>query len=228
MACQLRLRTNTVALLKMSLRRAGRLSLFPRQVCRLPHSAAKGLSRHTRDWKSRVPFASGEDRTRCASRSKVLTEEKSVFHNPSMSTGPSEITHVSDTALLVAGCRAIESERPDALVRDPFAARLASERGKAMFHAVPHPEIMGFGMAIRTRFLDELVLNAGQRLFGGRADSGFIYRNGWVTAARRSYITDLDFAKERIGRMMAGAPQPPTLPAFAQDDPTGVHRFDRA
>ena len=283
-----------------------------------------------------------------------------------MSTGPSEITHVSDTALLVAGCRAIESERPDALVRDPFAARLAGERGKAMFHSLPHPEIMGFGMAIRTRFLDELVLDAiastgvatvinvgagldtrpwrlelppdlrwieldfsamldykeglmatetlhcrreqltadvndpAQRrtiyatagpvpslmitegllmylpaatvesfTIEARRESSiahwisdirttsftkaiggdgvrvvrhvqandylegeqileFIYRNGWVTAARRSYITDLDFAKARMGRMISGAPQPRTPTAFAQDDATGVHRFDRA
>ena len=128
-----------------------------------------------------------------------------MFHNASMSTSPSEITHVSDTALLVAGCRAIESERPDALVRDPFAARLAGERGRAMFNSVPHPEIME----------GEQILEC-------------IYRNGLVTATRPSYITDLDFAKERIGRMMAGAPQPPTPPAFAQHDPTGVHRFDRA
>src|SRR5438046_795712 len=73
---------------------------------------------------------------------------------------PSEITHVSDTALLVAGCRAIESDRPDAFVRDPFAARLAGERGIAMFRALPHPEMMGFGIAIRTRFIDELLLEA--------------------------------------------------------------------
>src|SRR6267142_3474272 len=70
------------------------------------------------------------------------------------------ITHVSDTALLIAGCRAVEAERPDALVRDPFAARLAGDRGIAMFRALPHPEIMGFGMAVRTRFIDELILNS--------------------------------------------------------------------
>jgi methyltransferase (TIGR00027 family) len=68
------------------------------------------------------------------------------------------ITHVSDTALLVAGCRAVEAERADAFVRDPFAARLAGERGMAMFRALAHQEIMGFGIAIRTRFVDELLL----------------------------------------------------------------------
>jgi methyltransferase (TIGR00027 family) len=77
-----------------------------------------------------------------------------------MSTISSLISHVSDTALLIAGCRAIESEGPDAFVRDPFAARLAGERGMAMFHALPHPEIMGFGIAIRSKFIDELLLDA--------------------------------------------------------------------
>jgi methyltransferase (TIGR00027 family) len=55
-----------------------------------------------------------------------------------------------------------------------------------------------------------------------------IYRNGWVTKARRSYITDLAFAKERIERMMSGAPQPAAPPPFPPDDPSGVHRFTRA
>ena len=36
-----------------------------------------------------------------------------------------QIRHVSDTALMVAACRAIETEHADALVRDPFAQRLA-------------------------------------------------------------------------------------------------------
>ena len=54
-----------------------------------------------------------------------------------------------------------------------------------------------------------------------------IYRYGWRTAVRRSYITDLAFASERINRMMPAGPQPPKPPPFAPDDPTGVHRFGR-
>ena len=37
---------------------------------------------------------------------------------------------ISDTARWVAIYRAIESERPDALYRDPLARRLAGERGE--------------------------------------------------------------------------------------------------
>lgn len=40
-----------------------------------------------------------------------------------------QIQHVSDTALLAAGWRAMESGRSDALFNDPLAAGLAGERG---------------------------------------------------------------------------------------------------
>jgi hypothetical protein len=53
-----------------------------------------------------------------------------------------------------------------------------------------------------------------------------LHRNGWTTAARRSYITDMAFAAPRIERMMAGRPRPEP-PPFSPDDPTGVHRFVR-
>jgi O-methyltransferase involved in polyketide biosynthesis len=42
---------------------------------------------------------------------------------------PDEIRHDTETALLTAGWRAIESDRPDALFHDPLAAGLAGERG---------------------------------------------------------------------------------------------------
>jgi methyltransferase (TIGR00027 family) len=283
-----------------------------------------------------------------------------------MGNVPGAITHVSDTALLVAGCRAIEAERPDALVRDPFVARLAGDRGIAMFRTVPHPEIMGFGIAIRTRFIDELILDAiasaalgtvvsvgsgldtrpwrlnlppdlrwieidfpavldykdkllaaetprcrreglpvdlndpaqRARVYAavGRAPSlmlteglltylpaqtvhslasepprgsgiahwisdivtssftqaiggggtrvvrhvmaedhldgeqilDVLYSHGWQTQVRRSYITDLGFASERIRQMAAAATAPPKPPPFKPGDPTGVHLFVRS
>jgi methyltransferase (TIGR00027 family) len=71
-----------------------------------------------------------------------------------------KITHVSDTALMIAACRAHENEMPDAFVRDPFAARLAGERGVAILQAMPHANVLRLGMAIRTRFVDQLLLGA--------------------------------------------------------------------
>ena len=78
----------------------------------------------------------------------------------SMPTEDGKITHVSDTALMVAACRAHENELQDAFVRDPFAARLTGERGVAILRALPHSNVVRLGIAIRTRFVDELLLEA--------------------------------------------------------------------
>ena len=77
-----------------------------------------------------------------------------------MSPNGGEITHVSDTALMVAACRAHETDLEDAFVHDPFAARLAGERGFAILAALPHSNVVRLGLAIRTRFVDELLLEA--------------------------------------------------------------------
>ena len=45
--------------------------------------------------------------------------------SPGSGSENAQIENVSDTALMVAACRALETERPDGLVRDPFARRLA-------------------------------------------------------------------------------------------------------
>lgn len=283
-------------------------------------------------------------------------------HNTEMSSD-GKITHVSDTALMVAACRAHESELEDAFVKDPFAARLAGERGFAIVQEMPHSDLMKLGMAIRTRFIDELLLEAlrqypirtvlsvgcgldtrpwrmdlpsdlswievdfadvldykekhmecevprcrrerltvdlidtAQRaaiyktagsspsimiteglllylpaatvealaaeswqhsgiahwisdittsdfskVLGRGADTEqsirhvqasdalkgeqileVLQHNGWTTSAMRSYITDVEFVRERIRRKMGGA-TPPPLP-FPPNDPTGIHRF---
>jgi methyltransferase (TIGR00027 family) len=71
-----------------------------------------------------------------------------------------DITHVSDTALMAAACRALETARPDGFVRDPFAERLAGARGMAIARALPRVETMAFGIGARSRFMDELVVFA--------------------------------------------------------------------
>lgn len=77
-----------------------------------------------------------------------------------MSSNYADIQQVSDTALMTAACRAIETSRPDGLVRDPFAEQLAGERGMAIAQGLARKEIMCFGVGIRSRFLDELVTEA--------------------------------------------------------------------
>ena len=282
-----------------------------------------------------------------------------------MALAPGDITHVSDTALMVAACRAHETGLQDAFVRDPFAARLAGERGQAILRALPHSDMVRFGVAVRTRFADELLLeglaaqpirtvlsvgcgldtrpwrlelaadlrwieidfadildykdrlmsgepprcrreplpgdlnDAAQRLamyeaagaetslmiteglllylpaatvealateswgqssvaqwisdittsaftralrgvdtmqslrhvqasdaLPGEQVLGVLRRHGWNTAAWRSYINDIGFARERVRSMRGSATPPP--PTFPPNDPTGVHRFVRA
>jgi methyltransferase (TIGR00027 family) len=81
--------------------------------------------------------------------------------NP-MTPTSGEIFHVSDTALMVAACRAHETELEDAYICDPFAARLAGERGVAILNALPQisANVLRFGMAIRTRLVEELLMEA--------------------------------------------------------------------
>ena len=288
-----------------------------------------------------------------------------IAHNIRMSPTDSEITHVSDTALMVAACRAHETELEDAYFRDPFAARLAGERGKAILNAMPYANIARFGLAVRTRLLDDLLLEAFaaqpiktvlsvgcgldtrpwrldfpsrlrwleidfadvldykdrlmsdetprclrerltvdlndptqrcamyeaagsepslmitegvlmylpaatvealaaevpkhgsvahwitditttgfRKALGGGPDTmspirhvqasdalegeqilEVLNRHGWMTASKRSYITDVGFARPRVLRMTGGTPPPP--PPFPPGDPTGVHRFVR-
>lgn len=76
-----------------------------------------------------------------------------------MSTMPSPIRNVSDTALWTAMYRASESERDDALFHDPYARRLAGERGAAIVRALPHGQSMAWAMVVRTAVIDEIVLD---------------------------------------------------------------------
>lgn len=73
------------------------------------------------------------------------------------------VEHVSDTALWVATYRAMESERPDALFRDPYARRLAGERGRELLESVPWARQSAWAMIVRTAVMDELLQQAIER-----------------------------------------------------------------
>ena len=68
------------------------------------------------------------------------------------------IRNVSDTALWVAVYRAMESERTDALFRDPYARRLAGQRGQDIVDAMPQGKAMAWAMIVRTAVMDELIM----------------------------------------------------------------------
>ena len=71
---------------------------------------------------------------------------------------PNPITSVSDTARWVAMYRAMESERPDALFRDPYARRLAGPAGEQILAAMPQGRRWAWPMIVRTAVMDEIVL----------------------------------------------------------------------
>jgi methyltransferase (TIGR00027 family) len=73
---------------------------------------------------------------------------------------PTPIRHVSDTARWVAIYRAWESARPDRLFDDPYATRMAGERGDAIVQSLPHGESMAWAMVVRTAVFDELIVEA--------------------------------------------------------------------
>lgn len=71
------------------------------------------------------------------------------------------IQNVSDTAFMVAAYRASESERPDALFRDPLASRLAGDRGKTIIANLPKAAFVGgWSVIIRTCVIDRLIQTA--------------------------------------------------------------------
>lgn len=76
-----------------------------------------------------------------------------------MSTAaPTPISNVSDTARWVAMYRAMESERPDALFRDPYARRLAGPTGEQILASMPQGRRWAWPMVVRTAVMDEIVM----------------------------------------------------------------------
>jgi methyltransferase (TIGR00027 family) len=67
------------------------------------------------------------------------------------------IQHISDTARWAAVYRARESERENALFRDPFARRLAGERGEQIARATPFHEKHSWSWVTRTYLFDRII-----------------------------------------------------------------------
>ena len=75
-----------------------------------------------------------------------------------MSAVEEPLRNVSDTALWVAIYRAMESERQDALFRDPFARRLGGTRGEQIVARLPRGSASAWPMIVRTAVMDEIIL----------------------------------------------------------------------
>jgi methyltransferase (TIGR00027 family) len=68
------------------------------------------------------------------------------------------IHHISDTARWAAVYRARETERPDAVFRDPYARRLAGERGEEIARSQPFHEQNSWSWVARTYNFDDLII----------------------------------------------------------------------
>lgn len=67
------------------------------------------------------------------------------------------VRNISDTAMWAAVYRARETERPDALFRDPFARRLAGERGDAIAASIPFSDRATWAWVTRTYLFDRFI-----------------------------------------------------------------------
>src|ERR1700738_2310271 len=95
-----------------------------------------------------------------APREPPMTNPQAPQGRTEAKTGPQTgplIRNVSDTARWVAVYRAQETERPDAIFRDPFARRLAGDRGEQIANSRPLGTDMSWPMVARTYLIDELV-----------------------------------------------------------------------
>ena len=67
------------------------------------------------------------------------------------------LRNVSDTARWVAMYRAMETKRPDAIFRDPYAERLGGEHGTAIVETMKRGRQMAWAMIVRTAVFDEVI-----------------------------------------------------------------------
>lgn len=70
------------------------------------------------------------------------------------------IRDISDTARWVAIYRARETDRPDAAFRDPFARKLAGERGEQIANALPWFAEASWSFTARTHLVDKYITTA--------------------------------------------------------------------
>lgn len=74
-----------------------------------------------------------------------------------MNQTSSRVRNISDTARWVAYFRARETERPDALFRDPYAARLAGELGFQIANTLPDGNKHEWAWVARTYLFDQFL-----------------------------------------------------------------------
>ena len=88
-----------------------------------------------------------------------MSSSSSMQNQPTQNSSANEplIRNISDTARWVAVYRARETERPDALFKDPFARKLAGERGEEIARSMPFAERYAWPYVARTINFDRII-----------------------------------------------------------------------
>lgn len=77
------------------------------------------------------------------------------------------VTAIAETAYMLARLRAVESERGDSVLDDPFARRLSGQRGEELVERLPGGVAGAAGCIVRTCLIDRLLM---QRLHTAGCD----------------------------------------------------------
>lgn len=70
------------------------------------------------------------------------------------------IHHISDTSYWIAAFRAEETKKANPAFKDPFAGKLAGEKGTVIMRNTPNSKTMAFAITMRTTAIDHLVEQA--------------------------------------------------------------------
>ena len=81
------------------------------------------------------------------------------------------IRNISDTALPAAVYRVRETERSDALFRDPLARRLAGQRGDQIAASIPFSDRNTWAWVVRTYLFDQFSRTAARARARGPASA---------------------------------------------------------
>jgi methyltransferase (TIGR00027 family) len=141
---------------------------------------------------------------------------------------------VALTSLWVAAWRAAESERPDALIHDPFARTLAGPEGFAVLEAARAvAPIEAPTIPVRTRFFDQRIARSTQVVLLAAGMDARAFRLPWP-AGTRLYEVDqpevLALKQERLGDAVPTCTRIPIPVNLAEDWPAALVRggFDSA
>jgi methyltransferase (TIGR00027 family) len=90
-------------------------------------------------------------------RAQILPEGLEEMADQQTATEQGVVRNISDTARWAAVFRARETERPDALFRDPYAERLAGKLGVDIANTLPEGNNHAWAWVARTFLFDEFI-----------------------------------------------------------------------